>query len=253
MRTIQFDNRLNAKTTVEAARKALSRVFEYTQAPSSLLDVGCGPGAWLRAASEMGVRDVCGIDGVDLPASELMIDKAHFKHIDLETNWSLGRKFDLVLCLEVAEHLSEVAARILIQALTVHTDVVCFSAACPWQGGQHHVNLQWPAYWQRLFNEFGFRCEDTIRWAIWQDSAILPWFRQNMFLAIKDPDRAGHESHIQPVLHPTMLDEYGLATGESKQILENIERGSQKLGWYFFTPVRAVLAKISRVVLSHRN
>ena len=147
MKQIQYNYKQNKKTTVDGARKALFQVFESVGTPSSLLDVGCGSGVWLRVALSLGVEHVYGIDGVELPASEFMIDKARFNRIDLETHWDLNRRFDLAICLEVAEHLSEASAGVLVEALTAHANTVCFSAACPWQGGQHHVNLQWPAYW----------------------------------------------------------------------------------------------------------
>jgi len=80
----------------------------------------------------------------------------------LTRSWDLKRKFDAVLCLEVAEHLDSAFAPTLIDALIKHGNLIYFSAACPGQTGQHHVNCQWPVYWQQLFNERGFACEDDL-------------------------------------------------------------------------------------------
>jgi hypothetical protein len=255
MYPIQYDHKRNREASPEGARRALRRIFELAGTPTSLLDVGCGPGIWLCAAAHIGVVDLYGIDGVESPVSEFMIDRTRFSRIDLETNWQLGRRFDMALCLEVAEHLSEASADILIEALTVHTDTICFSAACPGQGGQHHVNLQWPAYWQALFNKRGFRCEDAIRWSLWQDPELLPWYRQNTFLAIRDPNRAGNENRIHPVIHPSMLEEFGLGlgSGQHDQILQQIAEGSQCLEWYLSIPIRGVFAKARRALFERRS
>lgn len=52
----------------------------------------------------------------------------------------LHRRFDLVLCLEVAEHLPASAADTLVRSLTGLGNVIAFSAAIPFQGGANHVN-----------------------------------------------------------------------------------------------------------------
>ena len=85
------------------------------------------------------------------------------RHIDLTQEWSLGRRFDAVLCLELAELCEAGHASGLVEGLAAHSDTISFSAACPNQGGQHHVNCQWPDYWQQLFNVRGYGCSDTPR------------------------------------------------------------------------------------------
>jgi SAM-dependent methyltransferase len=171
----------------------------------SLLDVGCGTGTWLRAALDMGVERVRGIDGVALPASDLHVDPALIHVRDLSQDWKAEQRYDVALCLEVAEHLDESAAQPLIRKLTEHSDRVVFSAAPPWQGGQHHVNRQWPPYWQDLFNRHGFACYDRLRWKIWERREIEPWYRQNVFLAEKNEKEAGSEPRIPSVVHPDIM------------------------------------------------
>src|SRR5271156_330239 len=115
--------------------------------PHSLLDVGCGAGNWLKAALNFGMQDVFGVDGVAMPRDKLLVAESLFRQQDLTRPWSLGRRFEVVLCLEVAEHLDKSHANALIDSLVGHSDWVFFSAACPGQPGQHHVNCQWPGYW----------------------------------------------------------------------------------------------------------
>jgi SAM-dependent methyltransferase len=231
--------------TVQGALAALSTLLT-PKVPTSLLDVGCGTGTWLRAACELGVEYTVGVDGIALAEHQLHVPKNRINQHDLTTPFYLGRRFDVVLCLEVAEHLPEKAASILISSLVAHSDAILFSAACPKQPGQHHVNCQWPKYWQDHFNDYGFVCDDSVRWAIWEDQRIEPWYRQNMFWARRDPFKARLEPRIRCAVHPELVD--ALRYRESvvaQAVLEEvnrIERGSKPLSWYF----RAAFAKLIR-------
>lgn len=42
-----------------------------------------------------------------------------------------------------------------------------------------------------MFNRHAYSCDDAVRWPIWDDSTIEPWYRQNMFIAQRDPVAAG--------------------------------------------------------------
>ena len=94
----------------------------------------------------------------------------------------------------------------LIVSLVKHADVIMFSAAVPGQPGQHHVNCQWPEYWQEMFNAHGYTCNDLVRWIMWDHADIEPWYRQNMFMATRAPEAAAREDRIRPVVHPDMFD-----------------------------------------------
>jgi 2-polyprenyl-3-methyl-5-hydroxy-6-metoxy-1,4-benzoquinol methylase len=50
---------------------------------------------------------VLGIDGEQVPDELLQIPREHFRVIDFEQVIELPRRFDLAVCLEVAEHLTE--------------------------------------------------------------------------------------------------------------------------------------------------
>jgi hypothetical protein len=176
------------------------------------------------------------------------MSREHFCQQDLTADWRLGRRFSAILCLEVAEHLDSRFEKTLIRSLTDHSDLVVFSAACPGQPGQHHVNCQWPAHWQSIFNSLGFSCSDEIRWDLWAFQEIEPWYRQNMFMAWYDPMHAGKEARIRPVIHPAMFPflAHGLiGTHLAEQVLQ-IEHGSMQTGWYFKIPFTGPLSKLSR-------
>lgn len=220
----------------------------------SLLDVGCGTGTWLRAAQDAGVQEVMGVDGVAVDAAALHIKDTDRHVADLTKPWRAERRFDLAICLEVAEHLPVDAAPVLIDTLVAHSDIVCFSAACPDQPGENHINCQWPDWWQQLFNERGFACDDSIRWQWWNDDRIEPWYRQNAFVARRS-DKAGNEPRIPRVVHPAMLSH--LIAGQQNAMFEEhrrqIENGALPLTWSLLLPLRAVVAKVRRAIASQRS
>lgn len=152
--------------------------------PKSVVDVGCGVGIWLSVFRKSGVEDVCGVDGTWVPLENLTIPKQLFVLGELncprQTVAELGRKFDLALCLEVAEHLSPKSADELVDALVSLADLVCFSAAIPQQGGFQHINEQWQSYWATKFNAHGYRAFDVVRPRIGGDKSIQPYYRQNI-------------------------------------------------------------------------
>jgi SAM-dependent methyltransferase len=161
-------------------------VVHGIMSPKSVLDVGCGRGAWLTVwRAQRGVERVLGVDGVS--AEQLMANPARdfIRRADLEAGFSVGERFDLVQCLEVAEHLSPKAAPLLVRSLALHGDVILFSAARPGDGGEHHINEQEPEYWRDLFGAHGLRLYDTIRRRIAGDTKIDPWYRYNTFIFTK--------------------------------------------------------------------
>jgi SAM-dependent methyltransferase len=155
--------------------------------PETVIDVGCGVGTWLRAWAHLdeGVTMLAGVDGEWV--RELLPDPVRplFRAHDLTEPLRLGRKADLVLCLEVAEHLPQRASRTLVESLCRHGSVVAFSAAPPGQDGTGHINLHWPSYWARLFAEHGFQPYDVVRQRIWWDQRVEWWYRQNIILFAK--------------------------------------------------------------------
>jgi len=249
--TIDYVHARNTHTAA-GATTALPIILQTVGiSPVSLIDVGCGTGTWLRAALKCGVRDVMGIEGVVAPAGELQADESLIITGDLTTPLDIGRRFDVALCLEVAEHLEPAAAETLVESLVSLADIVIFSAACPGQPGQHHVNCQWPAYWQNLFNRHSFACSDEVRRRIWDLEDVEPWYRQNMFVARRDP-AAGSEQRIAGILNPAMVVERIMLKDPIRNSrtaqLQEIAAGSMPIAWYLTTPILALFRKAWRAL-----
>ena len=246
---IQFDHSVLPRS-LSGPRTALSCMFDGS-IPQSLLDVGCGLGVWSKAALNLGVKDVVALDAGDVDANNLLVPAKRFRRQLLNERFSLDRKFDVALCLEVGEHLADSAAAVLINNLVEHADMIYFSAACPGQPGQGHINCQWPEYWQNLFNSAGYVCDDAIRWKLWNVSAVGFVYRQNIFRAQRDPLHAGREARIQPIIHPDLIEylDSEASVDRRSKWLRQVENGSQTVSWYLWTAPKALRRKIIRKLL----
>ena len=167
-------------TAEGSARRVLPLVAELLE-PRSVLDVGCGLGAWLAEAAALGIDDYVGVDA-HAPVESLRISAERFVRHDLSTPLDLGRRFDLVISVEVAEHLPPGAADTFVESLVRHGPAVLFSAAVPQQSGTDHLNERWPDYWAERFAARGMVAVDALRPALWDDEGVSWWYRQNMLL-----------------------------------------------------------------------
>ncbi len=129
----------------EENRRALLAIWSVlTGKPQTQLDLGCGSGAMVNLAVDCDVDAV----GVDVVATA-----PNVQH-DLRVPLHLRREFELITCIEVAEHLPADSADVLVDSIDRHLAVggtLVFSAAIPGQQGINHVNCQQPYYWRQRF------------------------------------------------------------------------------------------------------
>lgn len=124
--------------------------------PVSVIDIGCGPGLYLKKFAERGI-DISGYDASAHAIKESLVgDKIKFH--DLRFPVISYRRFGLCLCIEVGEHLPLSSSEILVRSLTNLSDTIAFSAATPGQGslGIGHINEQPHEFWIDKFNTFDF-------------------------------------------------------------------------------------------------
>ena len=170
-------------------------------------EFGCGRGAWLRAALDLGIHNILGMDGDYVSPESLLIPVDRFVAVNLTRPFRVPARYDLAMCLEVAEHLPARAAASLVDGLTSAAPVVLFSAAIPGQPGTHHINSQFPEYWQHLFCERGFVALDVVRPLIRSDSFVEPWYAQNILLYVSREfyDAAPRLHPYRPLTSPAEL------------------------------------------------
>lgn len=137
--------------------------------PRRLADIGCGCGVYSHLFASRGV-EVLSIDGV-IPPPDLSFPVRIHRQDLTERFENVWGAFDLVLCLEVAEHIPEPLCGAFLDNLTRFSDTLLVSAARPQQGGLHHVNEQPKRYWVSKLAERGYaysrprtgRLESTFR------------------------------------------------------------------------------------------
>ena len=175
----------------------------------SVVDYGCGRGAWLKAAMNIGIRDVRGYDIPEIDVSERNFPPDRFFAADLSQPIDPGRRFDLAVTTEVAEHIPMPGAATFVANVCAASDYVLFSAAPPYQGGAGHANEQWVEYWAKLFAELDYSCFDILRARFWHDGSIRSYYRQNVMLFATGPARdrligKGHAVTRNPLtlIHP---------------------------------------------------
>jgi SAM-dependent methyltransferase len=224
--------------------------------PKSVVDVGCGIGTFLKVFTDNGIRDVYGLDGPWVNRSLLSkyLDSDKFEEVDLEKQFNLNRRFDLALSLEVAEHLKEESADIFVLNLVNLSDRIVFSAAFPNQGGQNHINEQWPSYWKQKFEKYDYLFLDILRSKFWNNDKVQIWYKQNMFLIIKSDLKDKYITSFNvdnqtplDIVHPNIVKKNfeqisALRTIEHKY--DNLLKGKEKLITYLKINAKWLLRKI---------
>ena len=146
---------------------------------NSVIDFGCGRGAWLHQWKKQGVRTVHGFDGPYVDAASLLIDEKEFSGVDLTQAVDLKQTFDMAYSLEVAEHIPTIASEQFVKNICQHSKMVMFSAAVPGQGGENHINEQTLSFWHALFAAQDYELFDWIRAEFKTDSDVEPWYKYN--------------------------------------------------------------------------
>ncbi len=69
----------------------------------SVLDVGCGTGAWLDKLGKIGFSN---LHGIDLDTKQFQTDRATVSRVNLDSdNLNFDSQFDLITAIEIIEHL----------------------------------------------------------------------------------------------------------------------------------------------------
>jgi SAM-dependent methyltransferase len=108
-----------------------------------IIDVGCGPGIYVKALRDLGF-EVVGID------PDPRCPEIHASMFDIDG------QYDLAICLEVAEHIDESLSDKVVEKLTELAPAIIFSAAQPGQGGHGHINCQPKEYWEHKFGKMNY-------------------------------------------------------------------------------------------------
>jgi hypothetical protein len=248
-----------ARRSRQSAREVVPVLVDLFK-PSSVVDVGCGIGAWLAVFKALGV-DVTGYEGPWIRSARLDVDQHIIIEHDVTSGISSQRTFDLVLSLETAEHLPKAAATGFVKSLVDLGSVIVFSAAVPRQGGTDHTNEQWPSVWVELFAHHEYVAIDCLRPMFWANDAVSWWYAQNMLLFVRRDHLPRYEHLAQkalsaigtalPLIHPRNYLALHSALDEAKRQADLSQRScSELIGAFPATARRAITARLNRVLRS---
>lgn len=159
--------------------------------PQTVLDAGCAMGYLVAALRDRGV-EAYGIDISEYAVSKVREDVRPFCRVGSLTEEfpaDLPQRYDLIVTIEVLEHLYAEDGKKAIANLCRHSDTVLFSSTPDDFTERTHVNVQQREYWARLFFEQGFTDDINYRPRYLTPYASL--FRKNtdMVRQIEDYER----------------------------------------------------------------
>jgi SAM-dependent methyltransferase len=161
--------------------------------PKRVIDVGCGTGALLDALRDLGC-EVAGLEHSDAALEYCRSRALAVRQFDLEQDSiSEGddKKWDVVISMEVAEHLPQSVDERYVELLASLGPVIVFTAATPGQGGHDHINEQPHEYWLEKFGRRGLvrNAELSERWRReWQAAEhVQDWYCRNIMVLEQQP------------------------------------------------------------------
>jgi hypothetical protein len=169
-----------------SAALVLDCLIQYFEKVQTVMDLGCGMGAWSKAMFERGFEEITLVDHPSLPRNKLLIHaKERFNAVDLDVSLPGPGNFDMIMCIEVLEHFKEKRALEILDFICCSTSLVLFSAAIPGQFGEGHINCQRHGYWHAQFERRGFAFYDGFKPNLLSNDSINYWIRQNLFIYFK--------------------------------------------------------------------
>lgn len=164
----------------------------------SVVDVGCANGFLLESFAAAG-RTISGIE-VSPEVVELL-DPAIREVVEIGDFSALAGRWDLVCCVEVAEHIPPERSLDLVDTLArAAQSWIYFTAAPPGQGGHGHINCRPHDEWLAEFDERGWRVDAARTDELRRDLEQLErasWLRGNSFLLSPHGSDAGASGSAQ--------------------------------------------------------
>lgn len=136
--------------------------------PTTVLDAGCAKGFLVEALRERGV-EAWGIDVSEHAISEVHESVREYCQVGSLTE-PLPRRYDLIVCVEVLEHITAAEANAAVANLSAATDRLLLSSTPDDFGEATHVNVQPPEAWSAALAQHGL-LRDTEH----DVSYVTPW------------------------------------------------------------------------------
>lgn len=161
----------------EALCDAIIKTFSDVR---TIIDIGCGDGYYTKRLTEHGFECI-GFDGSPLTPE---ITNGICEVRDFSEQVNMG-EFDLVLSLEVGEHIPDKYEQVFIDNLICASKgYICLSWGVEGQQGVGHVNCRNNDYVIKELFERGFiYSADKSQYL--RDNSTLPWFKNTVLIFYK--------------------------------------------------------------------
>jgi len=137
-------------------------------APKTILDAGCAKGFLVECLRNKGV-DAFGVDISEYAINSVYEPVKQYCKIASIAD-PLDNLYDVIISIEVVEHMEKSESEAAIANLCKHTDKILFSSSPHDFSEVTHINVQQPEVWARLFARNGF-----FRDMDYDASYITPW------------------------------------------------------------------------------
>jgi SAM-dependent methyltransferase len=168
--------------------KAFAERIDRGIQPGSVLDAGCAMGFLVEALRHRGV-DAWGVDISEYAISKVVPEIQEYCWTGSIID-PLPRRYDLIVSIEVLEHLQKEESERAVANLCQYSDDILFSSTPNDYKEVSHFNVQPPEYWAELFAIEGF-----FRDVDFDASFITPWavryrkFDEPLHRVVRDYER----------------------------------------------------------------
>lgn len=141
--------------------------FIDTYKPESIIDFGCGIGAYLEVGLKKGLKKIKGYDINGEILKKYTNPKIfdYVEYIDCTEPIKTNEKYFCSISIETGEHIETNKSDNLVKNITDATSdkgYVLFSAAKPGQNGTGHINCQPKIFWIKKFNNYNFFVDEKM-------------------------------------------------------------------------------------------
>jgi len=146
----------------------IARTIQQTIAPRTALDAGCAMGFLVEGLRDVGI-EAYGVDISSYAIQQVRADIQPFCWVGSLTE-PLPQKYDLIISIEVLEHIPKRESERALLNLCQATDDIVFSSTPLDYREATHFNVQSPDDWAEQFARQGF-----VRDVDYDASFITPW------------------------------------------------------------------------------
>ncbi|WP_251964078.1 class I SAM-dependent methyltransferase [Salinibacter ruber] len=152
----------------------------------SVLDVGCAQGFLIEPLHEEGFH----VEGIEVSDDVVKyLSESIASRVTIGDFSEADGSYDLVCCVEVAEHIEPARSEELVEKLcSLSSEWIYFTAAMPGQGGHGHINCRPHEHWIQWFEEREWFVRSDMTRELRQDLEEVKktyWIKENSLILSK--------------------------------------------------------------------